>query len=213
MMRQAISRNAAVLTTFALGFALILGVTEWLTREPIATARRAAEARAYEQILPHTRYDNVLLDDVITLADRKLLGLRAPRNALVARMGGRVEAVILPFSAADGYGGAIDMIAAVNADGTIAGVRTVAHHETPGLGDRIERRKSDWIESFRGRSLADPPPARWTVRKDGGDFDQFTGATITPRAVTAAVRRALQYFEANRATLTAPRAAENRNDE
>lgn len=213
MMRRAISGNAAVLAAFALVFTLALALTEWFTREPITAARRAAEARAYEEILPRTRYDNVLLDDVVELSDRELLGLRAPRNALVARRGADVAAVILPLSAPDGYGGAIEAIVAVNADGTIAGVRVVAHHETPGLGDRIERRKSDWIEGFRGRSLNDPPQARWTVKKDGGEFDQFTGATITPRAVTAAIRRALQYFEANREALTAPPPAQGHADE
>lgn len=209
MMKRAIARNATILTAFALVFALILGVTERLTRDSIATARRAAEARAYEEILPRSRYDNVLLDDVVSVDDRKLLGLHAARNALIARRDGRVEAVILPFTAPDGYSGAIDLIAAINADGSIAGVRAVAHRETPGLGDHVERRKSDWIESFRGRSLSDPLPERWAVKKDGGEFDQFTGATVTPRAVVAAVRRALEYYQANRETLTSPRATGN----
>ena len=114
--------------------------------------------------------------------------------------------MIVPATAPDGYGGAIELIVGINADGTVAGVRVVAHKETPGLGDKIDARKSRWIDAFAGRSLADPAPAQWAVQKDGGVFDQFTGATITPRAVTAAVKRTLQFFEANREALLAPAA-------
>lgn len=212
MMRHAIIRNAVLLAAFALVFTLVLAPTEWFTRDAIAAAQRAAEIRAYDQILPRSRYDNTLLDDVLTVSDRELLGLQKPRNALVARRDGKVQAVILPFVAPDGYGGAIDLIMAINTDGTIAGVRVVTHHETPGLGDHIEKRKSDWIDGFRGHSLADPPPERWKVKKDGGDFDQFTGATITPRAVTAAIERALRYFEAHREALEAPLATSGSKD-
>lgn len=203
---DAIGRNSLVLGLFAVVVTLALAGTQLLTREEIAAQRRAAEARAYSEILPPTRYDNALLDDVRPVDDRELLGLEQPGKILVARRGGQVQAVIVPATAPDGYGGAIGLIVGINADGSVAGVRVVSHKETPGLGDRIDARKSRWIEGFAGRSLGDPDAALWTVKKDGGVFDQFTGATITPRAVTAAVKRALQYFEANRATLLAPAA-------
>lgn len=196
-------RNAALLGLIAIGVAVALAGTQFLTRDEIAAQRRAAEARAYNEILPPGRYDNALLDDFRLVDDRELLGLQQPRKLLVARLGGKAQAVIVPATAPDGYGGAIDLIVGINADGSIAGARVVAHKETPGLGDNVEIRKSRWIEGFTGRSLGDPAPERWAVKKDGGAFDQFTGATITPRAVTAAIRRALQYFEANRATLLA----------
>lgn len=196
-------RNAALLGLIAIGVAVALAGTQFLTGDEIAAQRRAAEARAYNEILPPGRYDNALLDDFRLVDDRELLGLQQPRKLLVARLAGKAQAVIVPATAPDGYGGAIDLIVGINADGSIAGVRVVAHKETPGLGDNVEIRKSRWIEGFTGRSLGDPAPERWTVKKDGGAFDQFTGATITPRAVTAAIRRALQYFEANRATLLA----------
>ncbi len=203
---DAIGRNSLVLGLFAVVVTLALAGTQLLTREEIAAQRRAAEARAYSEILPPSRYDNALLDDVRPVEDRELLGLEQPGKILVARRGGQVQAVIVPATAPDGYGGAIGLIVGINADGSVAGVRVVSHKETPGLGDRIDARKSRWIEGFAGRSLGDPDAALWAVKKDGGVFDQFTGATITPRAVTAAVKRALQYFEANRAALLAPAA-------
>ena len=200
---DAVGRNSIVLGLVALVVTLALAGTQLLTREQIAAQQRAAEARAYNEILPPARYDNALLDDFRLVEDRELLGLQQPRRILVARRGGDAQAVIVPVTAPDGYGGAIELIVGINADGTIAGVRVVAHKETPGLGDKIDARKSRWIDAFAGRSLGDPAPAQWAVQKDGGAFDQFTGATITPRAVTAAVRRTLQYFEANREALLA----------
>jgi electron transport complex protein RnfG len=211
---DAVGRNSIVLGLVALVVTLALAGTQLLTREEIAAQRRAAEARAYNEILPPARYDNTLLDDFRLVEDRELLGLRQPRRILVARLDGEAQAVIVPAIAPDGYGGAIEMIVGINADGTVAGVRVVAHRETPGLGDRIDARKSRWIDAFAGRSLGDPAPAQWAVKKDGGAFDQFTGATITPRAVTAAVRRTLQYFEANREALlgAAATGSETRHD-
>ncbi len=200
---DAVGRNSIVLGLVALGVTLALAGTQLLTREEIAAQQRAAEARAYNEILPPARYDNALLDDFHLVEDRDLLGLQQPRKILVARLDGDAQAVIVPATAPDGYGGAIELIVGINADGTVAGVRVVAHKETPGLGDKIDARRSRWIDAFAGRSLADPAPAQWAVKKDGGAFDQFTGATITPRAVTAAVRRTLQYFEANREALLA----------
>jgi electron transport complex protein RnfG len=105
-------------------------------------------------------------------------------------------------TAPEGYGGAIELLVGVNANGEITGVRVVPpHNETPGLGDKIETKKSDWIYSFDGKSLTNPKPEGWAVKKDGGDFDSFTGATITPRAVVDAVYNALAWYQANRSTL------------
>ncbi len=211
---DAVGRNSIVLGLVALGVTLALAGTQLLTRE--ADRRAAARCRSarLQEILPPARYDNALLDDFHLVEDRELLGLQQPRKILVARLDGEAQAVIVPVTAPDGYGGAIELIVGINADGTVAGVRVVAHKETPGLGDKIDARKSRWIDAFAGRSLGDPAPAQWAVQKDGGVFDQFTGATITPRAVTAAVRRTLQYFEANREALLAAAAtgSETRHD-
>ncbi len=109
----------------------------------------------------------------------KLLGLDAPRPAYVARLHGQASAVILQASAPDGYSGAIQLLVGVTAQGRLLGVRVVAHQETPGLGDRIELAKSPWVHGFDGKSLGDPADAGWAVKKDGGTFDQFAGATVT----------------------------------
>ncbi|HCE41269.1 MAG TPA: electron transport complex subunit RsxG, partial [Alcanivorax sp.] len=121
-----------------------------------------------------------------------------------ARRDGAPGGAVLEATAPDGYGGAINLIVGVDMDGRVLGVRAVPpHNETPGLGDKIERRKSDWILSFNGKSLDNPAPDGWAVKKDGGRFDSFTGATITPRAVVTAVHRALRYFNAHRDDLFA----------
>ena len=110
------------------------------------------------------------------------------------RKNGQVTGFILPAVAPDGYSGDIRLIIGIRADGTLAGVRVTAHNETPGLGDKVELRKHPWILSFEGRSLRNPPRDQWQVKKDGGVFDQFTGATITPRAVVRKVRDTLQFY-------------------
>ena len=131
--------------------------------------------------------------------NQQLLG-PLPDSAVIyrARNNGEVSAVILPVVAPDGYTTNIDMIVGIRKDGTLAGVRVVAHRETPGLGDKIEKRKSDWIHTFDGLSLQSPTADQWSVKKDGGAFDQFTGATITPRAVVRSVKDALMFFDTHR---------------
>ena len=127
--------------------------------------------------------------------DPKLLGpLAADDKIYLARKDGRINTVIIPAIAPDGYTTQIKILVGIHADGSIAGVRVTEHRETPGLGDKIETRKSDWIQGFNGLSLGNPAGEGWAVKKDGGQFDSFTGATITPRAVVSAVHRALLYF-------------------
>jgi electron transport complex protein RnfG len=130
-----------------------------------------------------------------------LLRLPGSRSIFRARRDGEVIAVILPAYAPDGYSGGIEMVVGVNRDGSIAGVRVLEHRETPGLGDAVDYRKSNWVDDFRGKALGKPPADGWAVRKDGGIFDQFTGATITPRAVIDATRRTLEYVQAEHARL------------
>jgi len=109
-------------------------------------------------------------------------------------MQGEPVALVIEALAPDGYSGTIRLLVGINIDGSLGGVRVVAHRETPGLGDAIEEERSDWILGFTGKSLQDPPLQKWAVKKDGGAFDQLTGATITPRAVVKAVRQALLYY-------------------
>lgn len=186
-------RNGLGLALFAGLTVGVIAVTEVLTRDEIAARKREAELRALLEILPEERFDNAVLEDAIRIRDPRL-DPRDPVRVLIARRNGRTVAAIVPVRVPDGYSGDIHMIVGIRPDGTVAGVRVTEHRETPGLGDAIEARKSDWIESFRGRSLGDPPAAQWTVRENGGAFDAFTGATITPRAVVHGVRRTLQWF-------------------
>ena len=202
MIFRSVHRNSILLGLFALLTTGIIAATHLGTRERIAAEQRRAEANALLEIIPQERHDNIMLDDYIVVdGTAEGLGLRQDKKAYVARRGGAAIAIIIPATAPDGYSGDIDIIVGINADGSIAGVRALSHRETPGLGDKVELQKSDWILGFDGRSLEDPLPSQWTVRKDQGVFDQFTGATITPRAVTAAVKRSLEYFQRHRQRL------------
>jgi len=190
-----------ILGLFAVATVGMIAVTQQGTAERISEAQRRVQLSALNEIVPHDQHDNDLLTDSFTVQDRQYLSLSAPAEAYRARQGDRVSAVILPVVAPDGYSGRIDLLVGIRADGSIAGVRSVSHRETPGLGDKIDAGKSQWILSFNGKSLSMPIPDQWAVKKDGGQFDQFTGATITPRAVVKAVYQALNYFDEHRAAL------------
>lgn len=170
-----------------------------------AVRREATRARLAEvtEVLAGVTYTNVPTQDTIVVRDAERLGGDAPRRVFRAFDNAAPAAVALQTVAPGGYSGPVHLLVGIRADGTLSGVRITAHRETRGLGDRIERARSDWVLSFDGRHLGSPPEARWGVRRDGGDFDQFTGATVTPRAVVEAVRNALVYFEASRDTLFA----------
>jgi len=187
-------------TALAVG---LLALVHEATRERIEEVARARETAAIAEVLGGIDYDNDLLGDRIEVQDRDLLGSMDPVAVYRARQGTRAVAVVIAPVAPDGYSGSIRLLVGIDAAARVTGVRVREHRETPGLGDAIELRRSDWILGFDRRSLADPPAARWKVRKDGGDFDQFTGATVTPRAVVRAVANTLAFFEAHREELLA----------
>ena len=204
MLGQSITRNSVLLGLFAVCTTVLIVGTQLLTEDDIARQVRMAEEKALLEIAPRDRHDNSMLDDTLPVGpEASGLGLRQDKQIHLARRNGKVVTAIIPAVAPDGYTGDIDLIVGVNRDGSLAGVRVLAHRETPGLGDKVDLRKSDWILGFAGRSLQNPTVERWAVRKDRGEFDQFTGATITPRAVVAAVLRTLQYAQANRGALFA----------
>ena len=208
MLRESITRNSLLLAMFAVCTTLLITGTYLLTKDRISEQKRIAEEKALLEIVPRDRHDNSMLDDVVVVGqEAEGLGLAEDKRIYLARKGEEVVAAIIPVTAPDGYTGDIELIVGVNADGSIAGVRALSHRETPGLGDKVDARKSDWIFSFNGLSLENPGLPGWAVKKDRGVFDQFTGATITPRAVVAATLRALQYAEANRKSLFAGGAA------
>jgi electron transport complex protein RnfG len=197
---QSMLRNSILLGVFALVTALILAVTFNGTADLIAEAERLNAQRALLEIVPQERHNNDLLTDTIAIdsAYWQSLGLKKGGEVHIAKQDNQPVAIIIPAIAPDGYSGAIKMIIGINMDGRIAGVRILSHTETPGLGDKIDLNKSNWITMFDAKSLNKPSLNRWKVKKDGGDFDQLTGATITPRAVVHQVKRALEYFQANR---------------
>jgi electron transport complex protein RnfG len=197
-----IGLSGSVLAVFAAITSVAIGWTYLATKDQIGVEVRRAEARQLLEIFPPETHDNDIVDDGFELvADTPLLGIREARQGYRVRQNDRVIGVILPATARNGYSGDIRALVGVRNDGSVAGVRVVAHRETPGLGDKVDLRKSDWILGFDNRSLSQPDLSGWNVEKDGGVFDQFTGATVTPRAVILATRRALEYARLNAETL------------
>jgi electron transport complex protein RnfG len=174
-----------------------------ITRAPIEASEAEARFALFKQILPENSYDNNLLKQTIKIAPNELLGNHQPTEANIAILNHKMAAVILEAIAHDGYSGDIKLLIAIRSDGTISGVRVLAHKETPGLGDYIDVAHGQWIKLFNDESLAKTPAKQWQVKKDGGKFDYMVGATITPRAVVKAVLKAEQYFAMNKESLFA----------
>jgi len=203
-------RAALVLALVATVTVGTVAVVHDLARPRIEANERSQRVARLAEVLGPVQYDNDLLEDSILVRDPDLLGTEDSLPVHRARLGGRPVAALIETVAPDGYSGSIRLLVAVDTNGRLLGVRVLSHKETPGLGDGIDRRKSDWIDAFVGRSIGDPPSEGWRVRKDGGEFDQFTGATVTPRAVVRAVHNALVYFDAHRDEIFA--AAQARGD-
>jgi electron transport complex protein RnfG len=200
-LHKQVTTTALLLMIFATIGAAIVGLTYDNTAEQIAINHERVLLKQLNHILPADKYDNDLLLDKISLDADKLLGLNEPATAYIATLKNKPVGVVLPAVAPNGYNGSIYLLVGIYADGSLAGVRVTLHRETPGLGDAIEENRSDWILGFAGKSLQDPTEKKWKVKRDGGEFDQFTGATITPRAVVKAVHSALLYFAKQRETL------------
>lgn len=195
---KAITLTAVTLMIFAIIGATLVGLTHENTIEKIRHNEKLTLLKKLNTILPAASYDNKLLEDTVTLKADYLLGTDSPSTAYIAKKQGQAVAVVLYAVAPNGYNGPIGLLVGIRSDGRLAGVRVIKHRETPGLGDAIEEKKSDWILGFDNRSLDKPASKKWKVKKDGGIFDQFTGATITPRAVVRAIHSSLIYFDKNR---------------
>ena len=190
--------QAASLGVVGLTVTAILAVVYDHTSAAIAAAAERDTQQSLEQVLPAGYADNQLLKDTLLVKGPDGVPLTVYR----ARKHGVINAVLFELTG-KGYGGPLALVMAVDTSGTVLGVRVTHHNETPGLGDKIDAAKTDWILSFNGKSLGQPLPAHWAVKKDGGDFDQFAGATITPRGVVATVKKGLDYFSAHKAELLA----------
>jgi electron transport complex protein RnfG len=190
--------TAVVLLLFTLAFTALMAATYQFTKDRIDANALEAKMELIGSVLPPALYDNDLLKDAIELPPTPALGTEVPSHIYRARKNGEPSALVLEAVAPDGYSGHIDLLIAVKADGRIAAVRVTNHRETPGLGDYIDPKKDKnktkpWITQFDNVGFDDVKPEEFHVRKDGGKFDAHAGATISARAVTDAVGRALQF--------------------
>ncbi len=202
------ARTAAILFVFVIVFTGLLSGAYLWTKPAIEASAAEEKMKLVDEVLPRDLYDNALLEDTIALPATPELGLGDPTTLYRARKDGQPVALVFETVAPDGYAGKIKLIVAVRADGQVAGVRVTQHKETPGLGDYIEVKKDKnkdrpWITQFTGLSLAQVADGEWKVKKDGGRFDYHAGATVTPRAVSKAVLKAVKWADANRNQLFA----------
>lgn len=197
ILSKMISRNGLILALFAIVCVGLISTTYFITRDKIASEVETALIKTLNQLVDKSKYDNDVYADCTIIENAELLGSENTLKAYRMRKSGKPVAVTLESIAPNGYSGKISMVVGIYNNGSLAGVRVIQHNETPGLGDKIEINKSNWIESFNGKSLVSPKIANWKVKKDGGEFDAFTGATITPRAVVGQVANTLKYFQEN----------------
>ncbi|WP_299013635.1 electron transport complex subunit RsxG [uncultured Photobacterium sp.] len=194
-MLNAMKKNGGVLAIFALLATSLVSVTHLLTEDRIQEQQQKELLKVLNQVIPADSHDNEIYKSCTLVTSEQYLGTPEAMPAYLAEKEGKVSGVAIEAIAPDGYNGAIKLIVGLNTDGVVTGVRILNHNETPGLGDKIDTRITDWIYSFTGKKLNDEKDTSWAVRKDGGDFDQFTGATITPRAVVGAVKNVSLYYQ------------------
>jgi len=203
-LRPKLEFQTGILAGFALLASVLLGVTNCSTEGTIQRRLDEDLKKSLEEVVPSVLHDNDMLQETVNVPSAEYNIGANETTVYIAKKSGKVTAVCFKFIAPDGYSGPINMIMGIDRDGNILGVRVLSHKETPGLGDKIEVAKSDWILSFVGRSLDNLTLAQWAVKKDGGVFDQFAGATITPRKSVQAIHRGLQLFKAHQTQLINP---------
>ncbi len=186
-------RHGLILAFFG---ALMTGMTalvNLMTKPTIEHQALLQQKSLFDQVIPASVYDNDMQNECYNVTDESL-GTATPHRMYLARKNGQPVAAVVETTAPDGYSGAIQLLVAADFHGKVYGSRVLEQHETPGLGDKIEVRISDWIKHFANQTINGPTDERWAVKKDGGMFDQFTGATITPRAVVRSVKRAALFI-------------------
>lgn len=202
MIFKAIQKNGVTLALFACATTGVVAITQYLTADRIQAQQEAQLKATLNQVIPLSAHDNDLTQSC-TLARDPRLGTDQAMPAYIATLNGQASAIAIESIAPDGYSGPIKLITGVDLNGQVLATRVLQHNETPGLGDKIDIRISNWIRSFTGKTVTDANRDHWKVRKDGGDFDQFTGATITPRAVVKAVRNTVDYVNQHQEQLIA----------
>ncbi|MBB1487747.1 electron transport complex subunit RsxG [Oceanospirillum sediminis] len=208
---ESIRRSSIGLGIFAVVTAGIIAVTQLGTKDVISDNIRQAQSQSLFELIPASEVDNDLLNDTYVIQPDDILGNKDPITVNIARKDNQIQAIFFPVTTPHGYSGNINMLVGVKRNGEMAGVRVLSHKETPGLGDKVETKKSDWIHSLSGLSLENPGTEKLRVKKDGGIIDQFTGATITPRAIVNQSRYVLQYFNKHKDVLLAIPVPEQQN--
>ncbi len=196
-MLTAIRKNGLTLAVFACATTGLVALTQYLTADQIKKQEQKQLLSVLNQVIPEALHDNALTQ-ACTLVSSPELGTLHAMPAYIATKNGEPTAIAIESIAPDGYNGAIKVITGIDNQGKILGTRVLSQQETPGLGDKIDRRVTDWILSFTGKEVTEDNWSSWRVRKDGGDFDQFTGATITPRAVVKVVRNTVSFVNQSR---------------
>lgn len=195
-------KHGLILGAFCLGFGILIALTDRVTAKEIAARAMEDKINSLSQVLPAELHDNNPISDAIVLKPEPGKQGEAKETTVYRAMkGGKVTGLAYEIRGS-GYAGEIKLMMGLDAEGKVLGVRVLAHKETPGLGDKIEVKKGDWILRFTGLSLGNPPVEKWKVKKDGGQFDQFAGATITPRGVVKAIREGLEFYAANQTKMT-----------
>ena len=201
MMKMSIKNNAILLALFAIICTGAIALINMVTKPIILEQQQIALQNNIDELISADRYDNQILNSCFLVVDESLLGDNNPKQVFIATKNGQPVATMIQTSTFKGYSGEIKLLVGIDNEGKITGVRINSHTETPGLGDKIQTNKSDWIFSFNGQEYLPSESEKWEVKKDGGNFDAFTGATITPRAVIHAVRDTLIYYNKNKPEL------------
>ncbi len=189
--------GGAILAALAAACTLLVAITHGVTAPRIAANEQAYLEERLEPVLEGVAYDGKPSESIMIIQPPHDLPGDDPVPVYRVFADGRPMAAVFAVKARGGFSGPVRVLIGIDADGAVTGVRILDHRETPGLGDLIEAGKSDWVLQFNGRSLTDPPVPAWAIKRDGGQFDQFTGASITPRAVIRGIRETLVFFDAN----------------
>ena len=195
-MKKSMIKNGLILGGFALVTTSIIALTFDFTKQRIEQSKERQLLSTLNQVVPPALHDNQMHTDCVLIPANEMLGNK-PQRIFRSRLADKNTALIIETTAPNGYSGEIDLVVAIDLQNTVLGARVISHQETPGLGDKIELRVSDWILSFSNVVYDEKRDSRWRVKKDDGQFDQFTGATITPRAVVSAIKNAAIFGQSN----------------
>ena len=173
----------------------LLMLSEYLTHDKITEQKKRLLLASLERLIPNHLHDNDLTQDTVMINEKELLGHRQEQTIYVGKLENKTTVIAIPVTARNGYSGDINILVGIKANGQVTNVKILEQHETPGLGDLIEAHKSNWIKQFPNQSFSSINKDMWQVKRDGGKFDQITAATISSRAVTDAIKKALLYHE------------------